>query len=203
MTTAVDICNLALGHIGKAEISSFDEASSEARECRRFYDGARRAYLQRSDWTFARRRIAMAQLDAAFTERWTFTYARPSGALKVLRVLSQPFDPRQNPLPAPFEVRENLVFTDMAAAVAEITLDLVDLSTYSPLFIEAISYRLAQLIARPLTKSSKLVHEMGEEARQHLSLAVAQDAAQDVHRYSYDAEAIIDRDAQPAPFWAR
>lgn len=203
MTTAVDICNQALGHIGKGEISSFEEASAEARECRRFYNLTRRAYLQRSDWTFARRRIALAQLDADYTDRWAFTYARPAHTLKMLRVLSKTIDPRQNPRPVPFEVRENRVYTDMPEAVAEYTFDLTDPSTFGPLFVEALSYRMAQLIARPLTRSSKLVQEMRDEAREHLSLAITQDAAQDVDRYNYDADVTIDRNDDPHPFWGR
>ena len=203
MSTPIDICNLALGHIGKPAINSFEEASSEARECRRYYDGVRRSLLQYSDWTFARRREAMALLTNDYQQRWTFKYARPTGVLKMLRVLPPNADLRQNPRPNPFEVREGAVFTDVGEAVAEFTRDLTETARYSPLFIDAVSYKLAQRIARPLTKSTKLTAEMKEEAREHLSLAVEADAAQDVGRYNYDADTVIDRELRPHTFWGQ
>ena len=201
MSTDIDICNLALGHIGKPEISSFTEATAEARECRRFYDQSRRALLQMSDWTFARRREALAQVTNDYAERWQVKYTRPAGVLKMLRVLPPRADARQNPRPIPFEVREGHIFTDLPDAVAEFTRDLTDTGRFSPLFVDTLAYRLAQVIARPLTRSTKIVAEMRDEARDYLSLAIEADAAQDVGRYSYDADAIIDRELAPHPFW--
>lgn len=201
MSTPVDICNLALGHIGKPEINSLEEASAEARECRRFYDPTRRAMLQLSDWTFARRRVVLAQVANDYAERWGYKYSRPAGALKMLRVLPPDTDLRQNPRPIPFEVREGFVFTDLAPATAEYTTDAVDTSRFSALFIEALSFRIAQRVSRPLTKSTKLANEMRDEYVQHLSAAIEADAAQDVGRYAFDADAIIDRERMPHPFW--
>ena len=201
MSTPIDICNLALGHIGKPEISSFEEASAEARECRRFYNQTRRAFLQGSDWTFARRRQALAEVTNDYGERWGYKYSRPSGILKMLRVLPPNTDLRQNPRPIRFEVREGAVFADIPHAVAEFIVDLTDTTRFGALAVDALAFALAHRIARPLTKSTKITAEMKDEAREYMSLAIEADASQDVGRYSYDADTIIDRENRPSPFW--
>ena len=57
MASAVDICNLALGHIGnKAEITAIvpPDGSAEAAQCGKFYPIARDECLSEFDWGFAK-----------------------------------------------------------------------------------------------------------------------------------------------------
>ena len=56
MASVVDICNLALAHIGDdATVSSIDppEGSAQAEHCKRFYAIARDTMLQMHNWNFA------------------------------------------------------------------------------------------------------------------------------------------------------
>ena len=65
MASVVDICNLALAHLGDdATISSIDppEGSAQAEHCKRFYTSARDTLLQLHPWNFASKRIALAEL---------------------------------------------------------------------------------------------------------------------------------------------
>ena len=59
MASDVEICNLALSHLGDtATVASIDppEGSAQAEHCARFYPIARDALLEKHDWSWATRR---------------------------------------------------------------------------------------------------------------------------------------------------
>ena len=88
MASEVEICNLALGHLGDtATVASLDppEGSAQAEHCARFYPIARDMMLQAHAWNFATRRIQLAQLGEA-PYGWAYSYARPFGALDVFDI---------------------------------------------------------------------------------------------------------------------
>lgn len=185
----VDICNMALALVGKPPINVMSEASAEARQCRIHYPQARRALLQSSGWTFAKRRAPLAQLtDNDFPERWHFAYARPEDALSILRVYG-PFAPLHGGPRPEFEVRENRVYANHPEIKAEYIFDQTDAGRFSPLFVDALAAELAARLARPLTRSAQLSVSLGEDARRARSAAITADSAQDVQYYMYDENA--------------
>lgn len=200
--TPIDICNQALGVIGKPPINDFEEALAEARAARRFYNPVRRSILQASNWTFARRRVHLAEVEPNFPERWNHTYTLPHDML-VARALVHPrFDPRFNPRPIPYEIAEGRIFTNLPGAQLIYTVDKTETSAFPALFIDALAAQLAHRFARELTRSTRLTAEMKEDAREMLSNAIASDASQDINRYTYDADATLDRaHGLPHPFW--
>jgi len=65
MASIVDICNLALSHLGdSATVSSIDppEGSAQADLCARFFPIALASLLEAHSWGFATRRVALAPL---------------------------------------------------------------------------------------------------------------------------------------------
>ena len=63
MASEVEICNLALSHLGDtATVASSDppEGSAQAEHCARFYPIARDALLEMQNWKFATRRATLA-----------------------------------------------------------------------------------------------------------------------------------------------
>jgi hypothetical protein len=89
MATEVDICNLALAHLGNAAtVASINppEGSSEADHCARFYPIARDTLLEMHAWCFALKRVALAQLTTTASE-WQYAYASPNDAVNLLAVL--------------------------------------------------------------------------------------------------------------------
>ena len=90
MASEVDICNLALARLGdNATVASIDppEGSAQAEHCARFYAIARDSLLEMHAWKFATRRVQLAKLTVPSWD-WSFAYAEPTGALKLLGVLS-------------------------------------------------------------------------------------------------------------------
>lgn len=202
MSSPVEICNMALAMIGKPAINNLTEARPEAAACRVMYDPVRRMLLQASAWTFAKRRAALARLaENDFEARWPYAYARPADALSILRVMRRDYAPRQAEAWPRFEVREQRIYTTVDGAVADYVFDQTNAGQFSPLFVDALSMRMAERLARNLTRSERLAASMDEQARIALSRAVAADAAQEGQTYLYgsDTETINYTDARRTP----
>jgi len=73
-TSAVDLCNLALGELGAKVISSITTPkTAEESVCARRYDATRRAVLRMHIWNFAKRRVLLPRSGAPafdFTDQY-------------------------------------------------------------------------------------------------------------------------------------
>lgn len=85
----LEVSNLALAHLPAAPISSVDENSLEARECRRFYPHVIADILTAPhEWSFANARATLAEL--ATNDRpqeWLHAYGLPTDMSSPIRVL--------------------------------------------------------------------------------------------------------------------
>lgn len=89
MASVVDICNLALAHLGdEATVSSIDppEGSAQAEHCARFYPIARDTVLEAHDWNFATTRGVLGLVGSAWPS-WAFCYELPTACVRVISVL--------------------------------------------------------------------------------------------------------------------
>ncbi len=89
MASVVDICNLALAHLGdEATVSSIDppEGSAQAEHCARFYPIARDTVLEAHDWNFASTRGVLALVGSAWPS-WAYCYELPTGCVRAISVL--------------------------------------------------------------------------------------------------------------------
>jgi hypothetical protein len=206
MTTAVSICNLALGHLGDgATVSSIDppEASSQAEYCAQFYPIARDQMLELHDWNFATRRIAAALLATDPWTQWRFAYEVPSDALRVFSVLpSDAVDDQIGPdyqatatptaYLGPQETAQDFeIETDAAGrrvllcnvedAILRYTVPVTDTTRFSPLFVTALSYLLAGYLAGPILKGEtgrNVAGAMSQQALGWIGQAAKSDAGQ-------------------------
>jgi hypothetical protein len=90
MPAVVDICNVALAHIGdSANIQSIDppDSSVQAKYCAIFYPIALKALLEMNSWGFATRRAPLASV-ANPSSTWLFAYAQPANMINAIAVLS-------------------------------------------------------------------------------------------------------------------
>lgn len=155
MASVVDICNLALGHIGtKAFISSLTDDSAEAEVCNRFYASTRDAALASAPWPFAKKRADLALLNTT-REGWAFCYARPSTCLSPRFIWNGLRNPRADQL-IPFEQQLDdagealLICTNQPSAVLVYTARVENPGLYSPQFVSALSWLLASNIVAAL-----------------------------------------------------
>ena len=178
MASEVDICNLALGHIGDAAtVSSINppEGSAQAEHCSRFYPVARDALLELHSWGFATKRVNLASLGSAWPE-WQYCYAVPNDALNLLAVLPPLATDDYSegitwmysqtgaalaaggiyqPQPFNYETLDDgtlVIYTNQENAMLRYTAYVTDTTVFSPLFVSTLSWYLASMLAGPVIK---------------------------------------------------
>ena len=178
MASVVDICNLALAHIGDdATVSSIDppEGSAQAEHCKRFYAIARDTMLQMHNWNFASKRISLAQVTNPITE-WLYAYAAPSDMSVAVSILasdagddySARFVPTDTPFfppvvaagqytPQPYSIEvdtlgNKVIYTNQESAVLRYQALITDSARFDALFVLSLSWHLASMLAGPIMK---------------------------------------------------
>lgn len=163
MSSEVEICNLALSHLGdSATVASIDppEGSSQAEHCARFYPVARNSLLEMHDWGFATLRVALAEL-ASGSSHWQHTYLKPAEALRIVEILPPGADGSAC-TPCNYVTESNangdeVILTNQAGAVARYTRIVTDTSRFSPLFITTLGWFLSTYLAGPVLKGDSAV----------------------------------------------
>lgn len=203
MSSKVEICNLALSHLGIAkEVQNLEnDAGQEAQACRRFYDNARDETLRDFPWSFATKFATLAVVeDAVTTDEWTYAYRYPTDALKIRRILSgSRNDSRQSRVP--YKIVQDtaglLLYTDMEDAVMEYTVKTTETTKFPVDFVMALSYRIAYYIAPRLTGGDPF--KLGPQAMQNYARSLSKAAATNLNEEQVEedvqAESIRARDS--------
>jgi hypothetical protein len=193
MSTDVDICNLALAHIGdSALITSITGAdnSTQATQCARFYPVARDQVLERHQWKFSLKYSTLASAGVTVPDAWSYAYTLPDnciGAVDILRSgTTVAEDYRGLPLPftqrVPFSVEMVGTTQVLYCNQAEVTLHymekVTDATKYPASVVSAISYLLASYLAGPIIKG-KAAMTLSQALRQQFEIAFYNAAAQD------------------------
>jgi hypothetical protein len=153
----IGICNLALSHIGAGTISALTEVSAEAVQCSLHYDNALDFVLRDYPWNFATRRVTLALSSDTPPDEWGYAYSLPSDCLWARRVVVS--NAATDPL---FVIEINstgdgkILLTNEVTAVLQYTARITETTLFDPMFSEAFSWKLASMIAFPLTKSAEL-----------------------------------------------
>ena len=190
MASVVNICNMALSHIGSdARVSSISppDGSVEAGHCATFYDQARTEMLEPGNWALTLKRVALAAVDNASTA-WAYAYAKPSDCLRPLRILTPTLGvtvftqdevtlAASDNSSAAFEIEGAVLYSNEPDAVLLYTQDVTDTTKFTPSFTSALSYLLASYLAGPIIKGSEGM-KIGDAMRQRaMSLADVSAAA--------------------------
>jgi len=180
MASDVEISNMALAHIGDiANISSLTEQSVQAQYCSAYLPIARDTLLEMHTWRFASVRQSLALVGSTISE-WTYAYAVPANMLKALAVhavdaisdysaplLTNPLIPSMNlvrsygaytPQPFVIEVDANgvdVIYTNQVTATLRYTQRVTNSAKFPPLFVMALSWHLASLLAGSIIKGKE------------------------------------------------
>lgn len=173
----IDICNLALSHIGaRAPIISFTEKSKEAEEMSRAYVPAVRSVLSAFDWNFARVPVALVQTDMDHPE-WDYSYVVPSDCIRARYIARTPSEPWiKYEITAHPTNSGRILHTNKIDAVLVYTRYVESVIEYDPEFIVALSYYLAFITAMPITRSDKIRNDNYEFYRRMIGSAQASNA---------------------------
>lgn len=200
MSTAVDICNLALNRLGdSATLVSLDppEGTPQADHCARFYPLARREMFEVHNWTFLMAREKLAERSDIDTHGWQYVYALPQRMIHAVRLGREgdvDFRDAERFVIENDERGQRVLYTDCPNAVLRFTRDTEDTSNFSPGFIDALAWLLASHLAGSMISG----------------LAGAKQSATCINFYKETLANAIKRDAQqqrvlmPAyPYWLK
>ncbi len=185
MPSVVDICNLALAHLGDdANVASIDppEGSAQAEHCARFYPIARDTLLQMHNWNFASKRVTLAAVTMPY-HQWKYSYAAPADMMVAVAVLppeaendyATKFTPSDYPywnanytpivaagqyVPQRFSIEmdtagNKVIYTDQDGALLRYQSLVSDPTKFDPLFTLALSWHLASMLAGPVIKGEE------------------------------------------------
>jgi hypothetical protein len=182
MTSEVGIANLALSFLGdEATVTSIDppEGSAQAEHCAIFYAIARDVLLEMNEghWHFATRRAALVEVELETQQitTWAFAYAKPSNCLKIISILPPEAQDDTSAPPAQANVFGNpplpnaeyqpqdytleilddgteIIYTNQEAATIRFVEEVTDTSKFPPLFVIALAWLLASMLAGPILK---------------------------------------------------
>ena len=161
--TSTDICNIALAYIAKNRITSLDDNTEEARQCKLFYNHCRKQLLRSYTWGFARKHTVLAKLTDT-VRGWLYVYAYPRNCLAVRFVYNKEGAAVKETDREQFEIcittsNVQAICCDIENALMEYTVDVIDSSVFSDDFVEALSRLLSSKIALKLTGNAGVVEQ--------------------------------------------
>lgn len=157
MMDKIDVCNLALSRIGIDTVEVLTEASEPARVCSQFYDHCRRVVLRKYPWTWATRRVQLAELTEK-PQGYSYAYRYPASCVALRKLYNGNFDniPAYTGYQIVSDKEGRVIYTDVANVSAEYTADIEDTGLFDDQFVEALSWKLAGAIAFKLTGNAQL-----------------------------------------------
>ncbi len=187
--SVVQICNLALSHLGAAAIVSLTERSAEAMACALHFEPCRDSVLRDYPWNFATKRVVLAERSGEMRRDWGHVYSLPSDCLLARDLLPD----------APFVIESNdqgttrLLLTHQPQARLLYTARVEEPTLYDPLFVEALAWKLAVQICMPLTRDKNSLQLCQSLYLNTLSLAQRADGNEGQDDRPPEAEWILAR----------
>jgi len=156
--TDVQICNLALARLGDSRITALTDATAQAQYCSLFYAQTVEELQAEFDWQFCRKQVNLTSGTAPLTG-YTTKYALPDDFIRAIRL--EDIDASENF--GTWEIvgtnlHTNLTGTPSLDYIANITTT----TLFPAIFVEALSMKLAAVLAMPLTGSKELFKQCVE-----------------------------------------
>ena len=153
MISKIDICNMALAHLGQEPISSMKQDNDRARRCDLFYEPVKREVLRTHNWAFAASVSTLALLQQNKASDWPYMYAYPQDCLFLRRVFGAGNHHQACEFKELYQndIHAKVIYCGIDQARAEYTRDVTDEGGFDPAFVKAFSLALAADLAVTLT----------------------------------------------------
>ena len=208
MATEVDICNLALAHLGDdATIASLSppEGSAQAEKAARFYPIARNSLLEMHTWNFAAKRGNLA-LTTNSLDQWDYAYVAPADMMSPVAIISptaqNDYATRMSAgdtpggitsnyaptivagqyTPQQFAVEGAYIYTNQENAMLRYQAYITDPTFFTPLFVTTLSWHLASMLAGPVIKGDAGSAEAKRSTQMMMSYLTSAKQADNLHR---------------------
>jgi hypothetical protein len=206
------IMNMACGELPTMRIALPTERSVAAEECSFWWDIVVGELLEQIRPDFGITRVALA-LEATNPRpnEWGYAYAVPANlacplgiklpqdnaasytllAGQTLAGVTNPYGPDLPPLP--YEIADELIYTDQEDAVLEFIRQDVNVSLFTPYFAKAVALHLAVRICLPVLKSEKRRAQLETSAEVWTQRAIASAANRSPQSYDFVPENVMVR----------
>ena len=141
MNSKTNICNLALGYLGQAPITSLEQDNEQAHWLQLFYNPVRDEVLRTHNWAFATIEKPLLLVKTAAHAGGEFVYKYPADALFVHRVYSSggvqtavKFTERFDP-----DTHQRVLLTPAPQAIAVYTRQITDETQFDPAFVKCFA----------------------------------------------------------------
>lgn len=175
MASKTEIINRALTLLGVQPITSIDDGTTQAEIAGRIYDISLRAVLSETLWTFATKRVLLAELDediawSLTSESFTCTYQLPSDVVRVMGINGVGGGIK-------WKLEGNKIYANTSGLGIKYVYYNTDSTMYTASFVKALADMLASDMAYPILNSIPKRQELFE-AYERISLpkAIAENA---------------------------
>jgi hypothetical protein len=176
VVTDLEICNMALDFVKETPITSLDEDRTAARWMKRNYKPVRNIVLTTIPWKFAMKRAMLPEDPEKPAFEWDKRFRKPNDCMRVLHLRYQG---RMNGALIPHQVEGDFILTNAGAPLPIRYISLIDdVARWTPMFCDAVAYKLAARIAHLLTGKQSMVEMNNVMFRETLTLAASIDAAE-------------------------
>jgi hypothetical protein len=163
MASDVDICNLALGHLGdEANVVSINppDQSAQANYCSRFYPSSLSTVLDDHAWGFATKTVTLALL-ANGNSLWEYCYEAPSDIINMLAVfdysavgdINHGTIENQQEFSMELDAKGNqVIYTNQPNAMLKYVSYVTNTAQFPPKFVDALAWMLAANLAGIIVK---------------------------------------------------
>ena len=155
-TSVVNIVNNALVKIGASNIISLTENSEAARAANLIYEQIRDSVIRDHRWNFATKRVQLAANSSGPAFGYVYSYALPTDCLRVVQM------EEKNMV---YTIEGRNLLTDETPARIIYLARVEDPNEFDPMFVEALSARLAAELAVTIAESNSLFQNMMEMYR--------------------------------------
>jgi len=175
--SALDVASNALFLMGADSISSFTEATPEAKVANALYEDIVQSSFASHRWRFATRQATLTRLDAKPTGRWDAAYHIPSSVVTVTAVTV-------NEIPIEYDVYQNKINCDESESSTLIMdyVERVSETDWPSYFTTAVEFSLASTFAITLARDASLAQLMDAKAQQLFTKARNIDSQQQTTR---------------------
>jgi hypothetical protein len=164
---------MALSKIGQGTINSLSEAIPEAEICNLFYENVKNSLLRQYPWNFASKSLLLTETEKE-VPAWNYTYIYPSNILHVRSVfdVNEPIIEIPNDFEIVTESSVKYICCNIYQAYAKCTYKVTDPTLFDPLFVEALSCKLALEISMSLTNNTSRTSEVMSKYKEALGNAM-------------------------------
>lgn len=161
-SSKLQICNLALSALGVENIAALTDQCEAARKLEQIFEPQRDEVLRAHDWNFANKVEALALIAGETSPGYDYVYTYPARCLYLRKLLTEDGEPA---VPVKFEevlASNNLkgIATNQPDAWAKYTYQTQDPTFFDPIFVGALSSKLASELAIPLTGKPEIKNAM-------------------------------------------